>query len=43
MEDLTIISNKELVKCIENTHLKEKEVFFSLLNEKFLASLSPVY
>jgi hypothetical protein len=25
------------------THLKEKEVFFNLLDEKFLDSLNPIY
>jgi uncharacterized protein (TIGR04255 family) len=43
MENLKIHSNKELLECIEKTHLKEKEVFFNLLNEKFLDSLNPIY
>ena len=43
MENLKISSIKELLECIEKTHLKEKEVFFNLLNEKFLDSLNPVF
>jgi len=43
MENLALVNNKELLESIETTHLKEKEVFFNLLNENFLASLNPVY
>lgn len=34
---------KELFECIEKTHVMEKELFFSLLEESFLKSLNPVY
>lgn len=43
MENLKISSNKELLECIDKTHLKEKEVFFNLLKEEFLDSLNPVF
>lgn len=43
MENITVSDYNELLKSIEITHSKEKDVFFNLLNEKFLASLNPVY
>ena len=37
------IKISELSEKIEFVHLKEKEMFFSLLNDQFLKSLNPVY
>ncbi len=38
------ISNlNELYKMIESTHLKEKEVFFNLIDENYLKTLNPEY
>lgn len=33
----------EILLKIENAHLKQKEIFFSLLSESFLSSLNPEY
>ena len=33
----------KFIACINEAHIKEKELFFSLLNEEFLASLNPEY
>jgi uncharacterized protein (TIGR04255 family) len=43
MENITVSDYKELLECIERTQMKEKEVFFNLLNDNFLASLNPIY
>lgn len=33
----------ELLKLMEEAHLQEKEIFFGMLNERFLATLNPEY
>jgi uncharacterized protein (TIGR04255 family) len=39
-----ILKDKEtLIDIIDKAHAKEKEIFFSLLNEDYLASLNPIY
>ncbi len=33
----------KLLQNIEEVHIKEKDIFFNLLNENFLATLNPIY
>jgi len=42
-EGLEIKNATDLLKKIEVTHSKEKEVFFSILKEEFIQTLNPVY
>jgi uncharacterized protein (TIGR04255 family) len=39
--DIQII--EELIKVVDDVHLKEKETFFKLLTDNFLSSLNPKY
>lgn len=43
MENITEQSFESLLSKIEVVHQKEKEVFFNLLSETFLATLNPIY
>lgn len=42
-ENLTITSLQELLNVIEDNHTKEKEMFFGMMNDDYLASLKPEY
>lgn len=42
-DNLSISNLNELLEIINSVHLKEKEVFFNVLDENFLLSLNPEY
>jgi uncharacterized protein (TIGR04255 family) len=42
-ENLNIVNSQQLFVELDDLHLKEKEVFFSLLKEDFLENLKPEY
>lgn len=43
ISQFSVDQTEELIQKLQESHLKEKEVFFSLLNEDFLNTLNPVY
>jgi uncharacterized protein (TIGR04255 family) len=42
-DNLEVARVEEVLKVIEDNHLKEKEIFFGMLNDEFLNSLNPQY